>query len=527
MYQGYTAEIVVGRDGLVGTKSVSTLKPSDLIIAENITYEMGTLQKAPGATKYNATPISGTPAVLAGFDYFPDGATQRMVIYTSAGDILKDDGSGAFATTLESGLLSGVDVTPQFFEGGKEAAANEKKLFFANGSDAPEYADGDAATLTAFTGYPADWGTTTPQPNCGALHEGRAWFASLHTLYFSTQADHSDLTGGDSGIFTVFPGEAQEIRAIASYKGLLLIWKFPFGVYFLDSTDPDITNWRIHKVSDIAGIAGPNGWAFVDNDVAWLDSTGNVQLLSSVLQFGKVEPRSLSQESFMRPFIEDTFNLARLRQVQAIYYAAKRQLQFAWTKSNSTSNDIILVVDMLRLDKARFAISDVTGVTALWIRLDANHIGRPVAGDVGGQVWLLDRPSRSRAGAAYNGRFQTPHLDFSWIDPNLATKQKLGQFLEVVTEPSGSWNIYVDVYWDGEFSETLTFTLGAQGSALDAFTLDVNALAGDTISHRKKRMVGSGRRLSLVVYNNQADQNFSVARMYLYFNVGDERILST
>jgi hypothetical protein len=521
MYTGLIAEIPVGFDGMTGTKNVSQAKPTELLVARNVTYENGTVQKEGGADKYNATAISGGPSILGGHDWWPDPSVQRMIVFCSDGKVYKDSGSGTFPTVVGTGFNTN-EVVPVFFECGKESAAGNRKLVFITGKDAPKFISGDANTFSSFTSVPADW-SGSQQPVTATMHEGRAWYALGHRLYYSSTADHTDVNGAGSGVMAVFPGEGSEIRAIASYKGILVVWKYPRGVYIVDTSDPVLANWRVTRVSGAVGIAGPRAWTALDDDLTWVDESGNIQLLSAVQRFGSVAPRNLSQEALMRPFIETYLSLTRLKYVQAVYYEAKRQAHFAWSRSGSSTNDSRLVIDFLRLDRPRFRFSDRDVAQSIWMRLDSTNIARPVIGDDAGFVWLLDRDSRAKGGLGYQGEFQTPPDDLSRIDPALATKRKNGDFLELVVEPKGNWNLSVDILWDGTIKQTVVFNMGTTGAAIGSFVLGTDLLGGDQILNKKKRIVGSGTRFSIIGRNGSAGEDFSVARAYLYFRPSDEK----
>ena len=65
----------------------------------------------------------------------------------------------------------------------------------------------------------------------------------------------------------------------------------------------------------------------------------------------------------------------------------------------------------------------------------------------------MDREDRLTGGSAYTGEFKTGHMDFKWMGEDIASKNKLYDFLEVEFIPQGTWDLYVDVYIDGTFSE--------------------------------------------------------------------------
>ncbi|MDE1813930.1 MAG: hypothetical protein KGI05_04610 [Thaumarchaeota archaeon] len=526
-YLGQVATLFDGTEGMNGTHNFTQVKPNELIDANSITYENGTLQKEGGTTPYNATPIAGAPSILGGFDWWPDSSTQRSIAYTSAGNILRDTGAGTYPTTVASGYSTS-GIVPFFFEAGKEAAAKNKKLMILTGKDVPQCINGDGTTLTAFTAIPTDWAGAN-QPSCGAVHQFHAWYSGNlnqpHTLYYSTLTDHTDLNGTGSGTIQVFPGEGSKIVAMLSFKGLLVVWKWPFGVYLVNTTDSNSTNWGVTRVTSAIGAAGPRAIVVIDDDVLWMDAVGNIQSLVATLNFGNLSSINISQQKFMRPWIDTNLNVGQVKNVQGVYYAAKRQVHFAVAGFGSTNNTYRLVVDYMHLQSPRFRYSNMDTCQSLWMRLDSSYIARPASGDASGTVWLRDQAVKSiGANGAYLAQFQTPHNDFSHIDPSLGPKRKLGQFIEVVAEPTGNWNVSAQVLWDGAVKQNIIFNLGVTGATLGTFVLDTNKLAGGAVNASRKRLVGSGRRLSVIFYNNQPGQDFSIARGYVSFLPATEKV---
>ncbi|MFQ5915725.1 MAG: hypothetical protein ACE5JS_21340 [Nitrospinota bacterium] len=525
-YQGLIVELPLGGEGLTGSRSAGSVRPAQLLEADSLTYEDRTLRKEGGASKYNSTAITGTPQVIAGHDWWPTDGAQRMVVVTSDGKILKDSGGGTFGTTLASGLTVAGTI-PVFVEGGKEAAAGNRKLFCFTGKNAVQVLSADGATTAALATPPADWSGAN-QPLGGAVHEGRLWgFGNLndpHRTYYSTPTDHEDFTGANSGSLSIFPGEGERILAGVSFKGYLVLFKFPVGIYLADTSSATLANWRVVRLTGAVGIASPLAWCVVDDDILFLDATANLQLLSAVTEFGDIASRNLSEVAEMGPFIRNTFNLAQLGETRAVYYNAKREAHFAIARTGATKNTGRLVVDFSRLDLPRFRWSSRDTCQSLWLKKDSDKVPRMVSGDDAGFVWNMDQAGRSKDGSGYNGQFQTPHHDLSFLEPALAAKRKNFDFLEIIVDPKGNWNLGVDVYIDGALKQTLAFNMGTTGSTLGSFVLGTDKLAGDQVLNRKKRLGLSGRRISLVGRNSGAGQDFSVARMILHFRPSDERM---
>ena len=323
----------------------------------------------------------------------------------------------------------------------------------------------------------------------------------------------------------MYPGKGRGITAIKSFKGGLLIWKEPLGLFLADTKDPSPTNWRVTELSDQIGCPSPGAAVLIDNDMIWLDSAGNAQAAQATLNFGSITAVNLSQTAWLRPFIDETFNLGQLSKVQSVFYEAKKQLHFAWAKSGSSVADSRLVLDFMKPGKVRFRFSPRDVNPALWLRLDSNSIASPAIGDNAGTVWLLDKATRSKAGNGYLGQFQTSHYDLQTQDPSIVTRRKIGNFLVLVIDPTTYATLDVDIIWDNQIKDTVRFVVKTGGIPLGQFLLGTDVMGGDNnLITLKKRIRGSGRRFSMRLRNSASGENFSIGRAFLYFTLGDERL---
>jgi hypothetical protein len=521
-FSGETAELLIGIDGFTGTKNHAIVTPGQLLVAENITYENGTLQKEGGSSKYNSSAISGTPTIQGGWDWHPTDGTQRMLVLLSDGDLKKDTGGGDFTVDLKTGMNVS-NVVGVFVDGGKEAAANNRKNFLFTGSNVVQVISADGATTSNITAPPGDWSGSN-QPTTGAIHENRLWGGGNandpHRVYASLPTNHEDFTTTALN-FSIYPGEGQKIVQIMSFKGLLIVWKFPRGIYLVDTSDNDTGKWRVIKHSTSIGGVSPLGAVQIDDDILFIDHTGSFHLISAIEQFGNIGSRNLSDVAQFDVFVRDEINLSELPRCQAIYYVAKRQAIFCVSESG-TSFQRKLIVDFNRSDLPRFSVSTKDTNRSIWLKRDSSGIERPTIGDTSGFIWNLDQDSRSVDGSGIAGKWQTPHLDLSHLDPALGVLEKNGKFLELVVEPKGNWDLSVDILWDDKISETVTFSMGSSGSTLGSFVLGTDVLAGSNLINKRRRIRGKGRRISLVGRNSGDGQDFSIAKFYLLFMRGSD-----
>ena len=525
-YQGYAAPILVGTDGLTGSQNLDALSPGQLLQATNLTYESGSLQKEGGAAKFNAASFGATTIVLAGADWWPNPTTQYTLVYLSDGTVRRDnDGSGAFATTMTSAALPHRPF-PIFLAGGQEAAARPRKLFVLTGQAPIQVITDGSAIMTGLALPPIDWSGSN-QPSTADIHLGRLWCAGNandpHRVYYSTIENHEDFQSAGTGSLSIFPGEGEGIVQLLSFKGLLLIFKSPAGVYAADTRDANVINWGRSRLSNTVGGVSASCAVQLENDVLFWGNGGQIQLLSGIQEYGLIGMRSLSQQAFLLPLLRAAIDFTQISQIRCVYYSAKREAHFVAPGKVSGLIDQRLVVDFAAVN-ARFRLSDRDTCPALWLRKDATMVQRPTIGDYAGTVWLLDQAARDKNGAAYTSTFQTPWLDFSFLDPSLGYKRKNAQFLEVVHSsdivPS---TLYTDMYWDGRYVETVSVPLAPYGAVLGVFVVGTDSLASAAIQSPRVELHGGGKRCSMIFRHNDPTANFNISRVFVEFSVSDER----
>lgn len=456
-----------------------------------------------------------SPTIIALDDWRPTSVLQRIVTASLDGAVYKELGGDLDAVVLSSGLS--VTARPgRFIEAGKEAAAQNRKLFYLNGTDAVRFLDGDAATMTVLNGATqaaADWSGTN-QPINGIVHRSRLiLFGNLndpHRLYFSTTTSHADFrtSGGADPArnYAVYPALGDRIYGAATYQGVPWFWKWPRGMFWFDDSDPDPTLWQIQQRTAAVGCA-PSPYAVcpIDNDVLFMAADARFHLLSS-LREGTLWDSDLSAALRLSPWIRANVNLSRLSQITSVWYPHKKRALFGVPSTTSLTNDLTLVFDFLEstVDNPlpRFFYSRRDAVDALALRLSADQIERPMLGEAG-FVFLLDQDARNKGGAGYPGRYQTPHSDFRHIDPTLEGRKKIPAHLDLYCTPT-SGTLTVTPVWDRVNQPPITFDLTKR-------------------RQRFSHMTGSFYEGSFIVDSSGlADADHKIHRLLLAFAEGDE-----
>lgn len=533
-FTGSYADIPIGQDGLNGANNLALVQTNQLIDARNISLAGGALTKEGGATNFNSSAIGSGASIIGGHDWWPGSSLQRAIVLASNGAAYRDTGSGAFGTTLTTGKNWSTSNVPVFAEGGREASGNNTKLFIATGSDQVQVLSGDGTSLAdiSSTTRPSDWASSYPR--FVFQHEGRLWAGGNanfpYMLYYSLASDFENFTTGDIGLprlINVWPGEGEYLAAGTSFRGYGVVWKYPRGIYLIDTSDPDQQQWKAVVISRSIGIASSRAWCQVEGDILFMDASGSFHLLSAVSEFADIRASNISQRVWLDEWVRRNVNLAQLTNVQAAYYPSKREAHFAVAGAGATTNSMRIIWDFnAQLPRAHY--SNLVTAQSVWTYLDSNGTPRLRTGSNTGYVRNMDQSGKTLNGGAYESYFRSANVDFSDLgggnNPELSARRKNGRFLEVVVEPTGNWDMTVECYHDGDLAETLTFNQGSTGVALGTFVLGTNTLGGSTILNKKRRMTGSWRRISLAGRNSGAGQDFSISRFIVHFALGSDRL---
>ena len=527
-YRGSVIRLPIGMQGFNGSRNPSQLQAGHFMEVEGISLDGGVIQKEGGATKLNSSALGAPSVVVSGISYSPSVDVWRDAVFLSNGSVLKDTGAGTFATTLVSGLVNQREPPPWFVMGGGEAAGAARTLFLFSSTNQVQFVDADGTIMAAIAAPAADWTGAGNFPTAGVVHENRIFAggnaSDPHRVYYSQTSDHGNFTGAGSGSLSIFPGSGERIAGFASFKGLLVVWKYPRGVYFVTTTDPSPSGWRVDQLSLAVGTLNQHTIVPIDNDTLYMDALGNLHLLSATNAFGGIQTSNISQVADLADFMRGNIEVNDIRRGVGVWYGDKQQAMFALPLSTSADNNIRITVDFSNPQVGlRFLLSKRDIPISMWMRKDANGVFKPVHGDASGFVWLMDQEARNKAGVAYEASFQTANMDLSFANPLLATKDKSGDFLEIAFENQGDWDLAVTVFWDDRPGPTLLYSMGGNSAVLGSFTLDTDVLGSDTVTSIRKRIMGSGRRIRIKCKNDGLNQNIALSDFFLSFRVNDER----
>jgi hypothetical protein len=534
-YRGIAAKLPLGSQGFTGTRNPTQAGPGHLTFVDGAELDGGIIRKEGGAKKLNAAALLGGAAIVSGISWSPTPAGYNDIVFLSTGVVRKDTGAGTFSIQVASGLTDFRDPAPVFVAAGGETVGQPRKLFMFSSSNQVRVLPGTSNTMAAITSPAADW-AGIEFPTFGAQHGLRVFAggndSDPHRLYYSTISDHADYLGAGSGTLAIYPGEGERLVGAISFRGALVLFKYPLGIYVLDTPDATPANWSLSRLSRSVGTLSQHTIVQIENDVLYMDHAGNIHILSATQEFGDMNTSNLSKIATLEPFMRTDVERLRIRRSVGIWYASKRQAWFAVPLLGSVVPNLRIMIGFDQQQQGgqggpglpRFFMSRRDVAISMWTRPHQDKIPKPVVGDDAGFVWLLDEDARNKDGNAYQIRFETANTDLSFIDETLATKMKAGQFLELTSEPRGDWDLTVEVYWDDALQDVLQYAMGSSGAALGEFTLDIDTLGSEVVASQRKRLVGSGRRIKLIAYNNGVDQDVSLAEFHLSFNVMDERI---
>ena len=513
MYAGKTIHIPFGLGSLQTDDKQSDIPPTNPIVCENVTFSHGYAEKDFGAKRWNSAALPG--GIVGIFDWWPNQSFQRLIVCCKDGKVYRYINPSNFSEVLPEDdaptILTWAKI-PWLVEGGNEDAGNNKKLFIFSGNNPVQVIDGDSATRRDISGAPSDWDGVN-QPTFGIQHRNRMFaFGNRnnpHAIYASSTADQEDFNN-NALLFLGFPGEGQKFVSAKIFKGRLFFFKYPFGVYYLEDSDPDSANWFIARFTGAFGIASANSALEVLDDMIVANSSGSITSLNATNAFGDIQQGDLLFRLRNKRYLSEHIAPLGTDERQALFYESRSLAMFTYRSKGGIKNDRILIIDYSNPQVIRTSWNKYAQANCLGLRRDIFGVPRPFYGSDDGYVYEMDRKDREVAGEGYELVFETPQMDFGFIDPTFADQNKIFQFLEIEAIPCGNWNLSVDVFIDNKFSETIQFSMG-QENPLDLFVLDTDRLGGEAAFPYRKPLHGSGRRISFRMYNSGYKQNVKIA----------------
>ena len=234
----------------------------------------GLLESRQGAARTNATAATGTPTLDVVYSYVQNDGTE--IIVSAGGNKLW---SGTTSLADETGALTVTDDNWQF-----QNYAGE--VFGYNGTDAPIYWDGAAATFATIASKGTAAGIVSSKCHLSAF--GRSWVVDTTTV---SQINYSDLlvpedfTNGSAGTIdlnTVWPYSNDTITCLAAHNNNLIIF-CEKSIVIYGNADNINNIFLVEVIRDIGCIAR-DSVQNVGDDIFFLSNDGVRSLGRTILQ---------------------------------------------------------------------------------------------------------------------------------------------------------------------------------------------------------------------------------------------------
>lgn len=513
-------EIQCGRHGFFSVGNSNRVPLGGLITARNLTFADFSWRSGGGASKLGVA-IAEAPQIVHAIDYWPTPSRQRTVAIGSNGRIYKDNGVGREWASLVAGITQTATVVPHFSVAGMEAAGESRKLFYVDRVNICRVLVGDGASMAAITLPAADWAAAN-QPGWMVAHQGYNWAGgnlnAPHTVYRSLASNHQDFS---TAPYTLICGpESLEQYTVAgiSFKGGLVVGKWPVGTYFIDtSTDLNPLSWTAQLIA-LPGWAGPHAGAVVEDDIIWMAPDGSWHSLSAA-QLGiakaSIRASALSYRK-LTSWPAQNMNLALSVRSTLIYYADRQELMLSYAGLGSLQLDQRLHLDLNNRGEVgeNWLVWDRDRNSCIFLRQLLGGRMIPCFGDYAGQVWLLDQLDRSKDGAAYTAEFMMVDTDFAMLAPSWAGRKKNGRFIQLEYVATSQFEMMLEIWMDGRLTQTIPVTLKAGGAALPA-TLPFQLGPGALQSTPYQRMLGQFTRLAIRGHVTVAGADLNITKLVL------------
>lgn len=529
------ANLPVGSGGYNSNLNVYRVPITDLTLARNVRFDNRGVYKAPGMRALG-TAISGADVCLGAASYFPNAASEVGLtawddghIYKEASDNFGSVDLGSFGATAEPVVMVPFS---NLAESGSTVA--NRMAFFSAGT-APKTVVGTGGTYTAFTAVSADWASAN-NPAGGCLHDFRLCAYGVadypHNIYFSTLTDLTNFTGSGSKVMSVYPGEGQKIVAAISYlETNLVVFKYPVGIYAVDTSDLTAPVNPAYRVTDAIGGAGPNAVCKVNGDIWFISDQGRIHSLEQLR--GDIDPKQsdITHQLNLTEFVKRNVDLTKIKWARLYFDPLRQEVIYTFRSTVATDdcNDTAIIIRLPSSNQPPLVSIDRRGdkYQAVWgRRVNSTGANEVLCAGTGGQVYTFNESNYYTIDGtgAYQGAFSHPITDFAYMDPRLGGLEKQFKFLQLQLLPTTTEStLFIDIYVDNEFKRTESVLLLSSGnSVFDTATYDSATFATEgEVFYRTIPLDVTGRKIQFVCYNNADEEAFAIADMTVSFEISD------
>ena len=530
-YRGQSAVFPLGIGGLVGDPDTDRF--ASLTKAANIRFHGQRLLRDRGLADLDIE-LSGEGPIT--------GISNSRVFGDSG--LIISRGSSIYGPNFEYNLESFVpsESSISFIEAGKENQGQPPKVFAIAPTFVPILIKGQDPQ--PMENIPPEW--LDSPPRTGFVHRNRMFFVAGHSVYFSDPSDHEYIFGPEidddgeptenqafhksSGVISIYPGEGNYIIAGASFRGLAVLWKYPQGIYVINTPSSDTATWSVSKLNNDLGCVSAQGYVPINNDILFMDPSGNLHLLSAVDTTGDINSSNLSRQTELTEWARDNLDISRVEEVRMTYDSVNSEANIIYP--NKDGNNYRLIADFSHRDGVRFRESDAVNYSVAFEYEETVSTRSMLVGTKNGRVYQVHQRTNPAsdnylvAGAS----IETPWFTFDHIDPRFNFLRKDIDFLEMEINYVGQLNLRITIESDYDYDRktrvinldnTDGFFLGQSVLGRDEF-IEINTSTG-----RFSRRVGlSGVQFRMRI-EDRGSADWEIVQTKLDFRVTDNRLTDT
>jgi hypothetical protein len=533
-YQGMIIPIPCGLGGLDASTNPEQTRVDGLIIADNIRFDNKTVTRVGGLAKYNASAVTGSPNLIEAIDWFDATNHHNIVSVWDDGNVyVASAGDIDSATAYNSNVTIEHPVT--FVEGGCTTVGGNRNLYvYCQDFACPQVIQGDGVTSANISNVSLDWANYAPYS--AIYHDGRIWAFGApdypHSLYCSDLNNHGNFNNDfNTPIYDIYPGEGERIAACYSYLPQeMAIFKFPRGIYTINTTSVPDYFLPVSKIRDDIGVAGPHAITKVGSFGIWfIDSLGHIYDLQTLSDPGlNPTDADITEKLHLTPWINQFVDKSKIEWARLYYDAQRKEVwaSFIGLDSADAINNKVLVFDVTDPSNVRCCV-DNRGeyFQSIFSYRESDGEVIPYCGGLGGMIYKSNQASTGVNGVAYLSDFQTPHTDLGWYSQQLKLAEKRFDWLDLVLVPAGASNITLATYIDGSLYKSYVITIGTSFSTLDGTTATLSppdsgetdfTLCGGSVQRYKLRIGGRGQKISFKFSTTGVGEQYSIISMNLY-----------